>query len=124
MLVQFKEDYLTAHATIHNDNLLGSYNMIHQISTKEELPNTYFCMLPVSTNKINKVQWQNSIYEVLYIVSPLFLDREVDDQKMSKFKREIDKTKDTDYLYYKVITFVNNHCVYAYLPISTVREIP
>lgn len=124
MLVQFKEDYIIAHAKLCVNEIFGEYNLIYQISTQEELPNTHFCNFPISTISTNRIKWQDAIYEVLYVVQAVLVDTELDDQRISKFKRVTDKNEDTNHLYYKILTFVNNHCVYGYLPIATVREIP
>lgn len=115
--VTLSEEYIIAHAEHHNDAVLGTYDLVWQICTKDELPRTWFCYLPADHKTLN------GPFYLIELVECLDLLEQTHEQKITKFKTYEGTDFDEVGLYAKVVVIVNGHSIYGYLPVETLKEL-
>lgn len=115
--VTLAEEYAIAHAECLIDSVLGKYDLVWQISTKDELPRTWFCYLPADSKTLD------GPFYLVELVECIDLLEQTHEQKITKFKTYEGADFDEVGLYAKVIVIVNGYSVYGYLPIETLKEL-
>lgn len=114
-------EYTVAHAEVVNDAVLGLYNLVWQLSTKDELPRTWFCYLCVESSNIEGTL--SGPFYVVDIVECVDALEQSHEQKLTRFKKYEGLTWEEVGLYAKIISTVNGHSVYGYLPTDLLKEL-
>lgn len=118
-LLTFNDDYTVSHGELINAANIGVYSIGYQLSTKEEIPKSWYCYLPYTSD----TTVLNSIFELIYFVEPLDILKQMDENKLISFRRIDDPNYGEELLYVKVLTEVNGYFLFGYLPMSILKKI-